>query len=164
MLLIVNHSALVKLTPRGFVHVFDDVTLDVVMKYLDTAVDFLDYLDHKEDFIMSGHLLSAGGEEDMLGFFLNQLDKGGRHCFIGDDFTYEQAEQQGVMIITEGIWSEFVAGPKRNAQIKANKMISYWWDKLIEVLVEHKRRGVEYSPENSERQSTRTSELNSASA
>lgn len=130
-----------------FVHVFDDVTLDVVMKYLDTAADFLDYLDHKEDFIMNGHLLSAGGEEDLLGFFLGQHDKDGRHCFVGDKFSYENAEAQGVMLIDEGIWQEFLEGPKWKAQFEANK-ISYWWDKLIENMTEHKRSNKEYQPKN----------------
>jgi hypothetical protein len=51
---------------KGFVHVFDDTTLDVVMKTLDTITDFTNYLMRKERFIISGKLALASGEDDLL--------------------------------------------------------------------------------------------------
>ena len=53
-----------------FVHVFDDVTLDIVMQELDTVTDFSEYLDKKSAFFRSGHLVEAEGEEDVLSYYL----------------------------------------------------------------------------------------------
>ena len=41
---------------RCFVHVFNEVTLDIIMKKLDTISDFITYLDKKADFIRSEKL------------------------------------------------------------------------------------------------------------
>lgn len=53
--------------PKDFVHVFDDVSLDLVMRELNTAADFIEYLAAKERLIRAGELHFAGGEEDLLG-------------------------------------------------------------------------------------------------
>jgi hypothetical protein len=37
----------------GFVHVFDDVTLDIVVNELDTIADFVSYLEQKSNFLQS---------------------------------------------------------------------------------------------------------------
>lgn len=54
---------------KPYVHVFDDIALDVVLNELDTISDFIDYLEKKEEFITSGKLISAAGEEDLLAHF-----------------------------------------------------------------------------------------------
>ena len=55
--------------PSGsFVHVIDDVALDVIMGELDTIRDFTDYLDKKEVFVRSGRLSQAHGEENLLAY------------------------------------------------------------------------------------------------
>src|SRR5438094_7032303 len=55
---------------RGFVHVFDDASLRIVMNTLDTITDFVGYLSKKEAFITSGGLLWAVGEDDLLAYYL----------------------------------------------------------------------------------------------
>ncbi len=62
---------------KGFVHVFDDTTLDVVLNTLDTVTDFVNYLAKKEKFITSGKLAVACGEEDLLAFYLKKIDTDG---------------------------------------------------------------------------------------
>ncbi len=72
-------------TSKGLVHVFDDVTLDVVLRELDTITDFVDYLTCKESLIESGKLLSATGEEDLLAAYLWDIGPDGKHCFPSPD-------------------------------------------------------------------------------
>ena len=50
-------------TSKPFVHVFDDISLDLVMQELDTVDDFIGYLTAKAAFARSGRLVSATGEE-----------------------------------------------------------------------------------------------------
>lgn len=109
---------------KGFVHVFDDTTLDVVMRTLDTITDFTNYLTRKERFIASGKLVFAAGEDDLLAFYLRKLNDEGEHDFV----VQEKFDSIG---IDEGLWVEFSRHPQRLAQIEADK-VSYFWDELIE--------------------------------
>ncbi len=109
---------------RGFVHVFDDTTLGIILGTLDTTYDFIRYLAAKERFIKSGNLISAAGEEDLLAHYLKRVGTDGWHDFVlpGDS---------NLMGIGVGIWDEFQKHPQRIAQIEADKP-SYAWDRLIE--------------------------------
>ena len=70
--------------PRGsFVHVMDDVTLDIVLRELDTVLDFTDYLTKKAAFIRSGLLRTASGEQDLLAHYAIRVDEEGEHDFEG---------------------------------------------------------------------------------
>ncbi|PTX74181.1 hypothetical protein [Sulfitobacter mediterraneus] len=72
--------------PDGsFVHVLDDVSLDIVMNELDTVRDFTDYLGKKEEFVRSGQLLSAQGEENLLAYYAIRINEDGDHDFVVDD-------------------------------------------------------------------------------
>ena len=48
---------------KGYIHVFDDVTLNIVLSELDTITDFVKYLRKKEGLIASGKLAFAAGEK-----------------------------------------------------------------------------------------------------
>ena len=121
---------------KGYVHVFDDTTLEIVMKTLDTVSDFVSYLGKKEAFITSGKLLSASGEDDLLAYYLKHVDYEGQHVFHIDS-------DADAIIIREGIWNNFVNSPERKAQIEADE-ISYSWDKLIELFLTHIFNGTSY--------------------
>lgn len=82
---------------RGYVHVLDDVTLDIVLGELDTVADFTEYLSSKEQLIRSGRLLSAAGEEDLLGYYLRNVKQN-----IRDFGSSDSAE---VIVIDEGFWT-----------------------------------------------------------
>ncbi len=115
--------------PRGFVHVFDDTSLDIVMSTLDTITDFVAYLTKKEAFINSGRLGCAAGEEELLAFYLAKLNAQGEHDFaVPSEYDFVGIE--------EGHWEEFACSPQRRAQLKANE-ISYTWDALIEQFGRH---------------------------
>jgi hypothetical protein len=121
---------------RGYVHVFDDTTLDIVMSTLDTVSDFTSYLVKKEKFLTSDMLVSAAGEEHLLAAYLGKLNKDGVHDFVIDD-------GYSAVSLGEGIWENFVNSPERKAQI-AHDQISYSWDKMIEKFVHHLMTGTQY--------------------
>ncbi len=59
---------------KGYIHVLDDTTLDIVLETLDTISDFVQYLTKKEAFVRSGRLGMAAGEEELLALYLSEVD------------------------------------------------------------------------------------------
>jgi hypothetical protein len=118
------------------VHVFDDTTLDIVMGTLDTVSDSVEYLTKKEQFILSGRLGFAAGEEELLAFYLKDLNDAGEHDFVIPPHIMKVA-------IVEGLWEEFTRSPERRAQLAANE-VSYSWDALIETFSTHVLAGTQY--------------------
>jgi hypothetical protein len=109
---------------KGFVHVLDDTTFDVLVRTLDTVKDFVEYLVRKERFITAGKLGFAAGEEDLLAYYLRQ---------VGPDGWYDFILPRGMHFIgiDEGIWLSYQQHPQRLTQLQADK-ISYAWDRIIE--------------------------------
>lgn len=121
---------------KGYVHVLDDTTLDIVLSTLDTISDFVAYLTKKETFMRSGRAVMATGEEDLLAFYLSDIDENEQHAFVVPPQT------KGVFI-AEGHWEDFKRSPQRRAQLEANE-ISYVWDALVEQFNEHIIDGTQY--------------------
>lgn len=121
---------------HGYVHVFDDTTLDVVMKTLDTITDFVAYLDRKERLFASRTKISAAGEEELLAYYLGHVDPKGNHDFVFPD-GYD------AIALTEGMWPDFLASEERARQLEADK-VSYFWDGLIEKFAHHIIEGTQY--------------------
>lgn len=119
---------------RGYVHVFDDTTLDVVMRTLDTIADFVAYLNKKEAFIGRMIAVLASGEEELLAFYLTKTKEGGH------DFVMPADALQ--CFLPEGHWEGFRNHPSRLAQIAANR-VSYVWDELIERFSHHIMTGTQ---------------------
>ncbi len=85
---------------KGFVHVLDDTSLQVVMATLDTVSDFVAYLRSKERFISDGRLLFAAGEEELVAEYLSHLNADGEH-----DFVYNGGAEE--IVLTDGFWNVF---------------------------------------------------------
>lgn len=115
---------------RGFVHVFDDVSLGVVMQTLDTVSDFIGYLDCKEKLLQERDVIAVG-EEELLAQYLMNTDKQGNHYFVID-----KPNTKANLYFAEGSWREFCKHPSRLAQINENAD-SYLWDRLIEKFLFH---------------------------
>ncbi len=102
---------------RGWVHVFDQVTLDNVLTELSTAPDLIAYLTAKEALIARDGLASAPCESDLLaGYILNQR----RFPAEGPPLT-----------VAPDLW----AGLQRHPQYVEGRLrdrISVFWDRLIE--------------------------------
>jgi hypothetical protein len=120
---------------RSFIHVFDDTTLDIIMSTLDTAADFLQYLRAKERFLRSREVYVAG-EENLLGFYLANIDTEGQHDFVVD----ESSDPLG---IDDSWWPTFLNSPERKAKIEHDR-ISYLWDGLIEKFAGHALEGTQH--------------------
>jgi hypothetical protein len=114
---------------RGFIHVIDDFTLDVLLRTLDTTADFLRYLGRKEALLQSGGLKMAAGEEELLAYYLRNTDAAGQHDFVAP-------VDCDSILIDEGIWDDFQTHPDRLAQVTENR-ISYAWDDLMEHFTGH---------------------------
>jgi hypothetical protein len=123
---------------KGYVHVLDDITLDVVLGRLDTVTDFVDYLSKKEEFLTRKDFsVFVAGEEDLLAYYSENLDNEGRHNFI------LPKENLNFISLEEGFWEEFVKSPEFRAQAEADK-ISYSWDRLIETFNTNILRGSQH--------------------
>lgn len=120
---------------KGFVHVIDDFSLDALLRTIDTAPDLARYLRAKEEFILSGRLASAAGEEELMAYYLRHADKSGEHYFRTDGANF--------IAIDEGFWTAFERHPDRVAQIEADK-VSYLWDTIIERFTEHTLAGTQH--------------------
>ena len=118
---------------KGFVHVIDDLSLDVLLRTLDTTPDFIRYLQCKEDFINSGSLGMAAGEEELLAYYLTHTDDSDKHDFVFP-------KNYNSMLLGEGFWENFRNHADRAAQIKENQ-ISYAWDRLIDHFTFHIMEG-----------------------
>ena len=119
---------------RRFVHVLDEVTVDVLLDELDTVPDFVDYLACKERFFgMDGVLVHIPGEEELLSWYMRTLENG-QHALptIPPGF-------DGVSL-PEGEWDHYLQSPQRAAKREADKG-SYLWDSLIEYQASFVRAG-----------------------
>lgn len=117
-----------------FVHVFDEVSLDIVMNELDTISDFTEYLDKRAAFIRSGRLEGAHGEEDLLAYYAVRVNELGEHDFAPPEgHTWDDLKS---VLIGSGNWAKYVCNPQYLAKREADK-ISYAWDGLIEAFTNH---------------------------
>lgn len=113
---------------RNYVHVLDDVTLDIILRELDTVTDFIDYLCQKEGLIRSGKLLAAEGEENLLAYYLSNTKNDKHH------FRLPAGHEQ--LLVADGEWQKFDKRLEVNQKRRADK-ISYLWDEIIEELSRH---------------------------
>lgn len=103
---------------KGFVHVFDEKSLDIVLNELDTITDFIEYLKRKEEFQALGKESSLeGGEEDLLAYYL-----------MNNRIFPPELDQ---VLISKGLWEKFSQSESYNIK-KDLERISYAWDKFIE--------------------------------
>jgi SEC-C motif-containing protein len=124
--------------PSVFFHVIDDFTLDVLLGTVDTIRDFTMYLRKKEEFVLSGRLISAAGEEELLAWYLRHYDESQGHYF-------KFPEEAAGVILEEGFWESFSQHPERLHQIAADR-VSYSWDCLIDKFAYHALAGTQHFP------------------
>lgn len=110
---------------KGFVHVFDDIGLNVVLRELDTVSDFVDYLLDRQQFIRSGRLIMASGEDDLLAHYLTEVAGFSWRSFLIPD------DPQAQVIIPEGDWEQLQKDTAWIARKRADE-VSYIWDEVIE--------------------------------
>lgn len=127
---VIEPFAVGDIDPSGsFVHVIDDVALDVILRELDTIRDFTDYLEKRAAFIRSGRLLEAHGEENLLAYYAIRINDDGYHDFV-------TADKRSPILIDRQRYRNFTSDPQYIAKKHADE-ISYLWDKLIEAFTTH---------------------------
>lgn len=131
--------------PSGsFVHVMNNVTLDILMRELDTITDFTDYLERKAAFTRSGHFGMATGEEELLAYYLTHLDADNKHGFVHpDNKPWGPAEH---IAFDQGFYSSMIKNPQYIRKKEADQK-SYLWDRLIEAFTGHLLAGTTIVPD-----------------
>lgn len=114
---------------NAFYHVFDEVSLAVVLRELDTISDLVSYLEKKEKLIEGNHLVIAAAEEDLLAVYLKDVNESGEHDFVAESGKSLQEGQ--FLVIEEGSYRTYRQRDEYRRKLHANK-ISYLWDRLIE--------------------------------
>lgn len=110
-----------------FVHVLDDVTLDIVLQEIDTIADFVRYLRNKEQLFVEQSLLVPTHEEDLLAAHLQTRASdpvGGFGLAMG----------QKLQVAT-GLWEHLRQRPE-HIEKKKQDGISQVWDKIIDVVTQ----------------------------
>lgn len=108
-----------------YVHVLDEMTVDLLFEELDTVPDLVAYLACKAAFISKpGVIVSIPGEEEVLARYMTTL-KDGQHALpeIPEEMTYAA--------LPEGDWEAYAKSAQRAAKREADK-VSYLWDSIIE--------------------------------
>jgi hypothetical protein len=108
-----------------FVHVLDEMTVDLLLGELDTVPDLVAYLACKEAFVAKpGVLVSIPGEEEILARYMATI-RDGQHALpeIPEDVTSAT--------LPEGDWETYSKSAQRAAKREADK-VSYLWDSIIE--------------------------------
>lgn len=113
------------LESRRFVHVLDEMTVDVLLDELDTVPDLVNYLRKKEEFLQRPDaIFSVPGEEELLARYMSTM-RDDEHAFprVPADVNF--------VALPEGDWDLYRNSPQWKAKQEANE-ISYMWDALIE--------------------------------
>lgn len=129
---------------KKFVHILNDFSLNLLMKELDTAPDFINYLTRKEELFQNADII-AFGEEDMLARYLSTINDKGIHNFIdkkNNDFFYKDDRKHNLIIFEEDAWENIINNPQYLNKKKADE-ISYAWDYLLEKSIKHYMSGTQ---------------------
>ena len=106
-----------------FVHIWDEVALDILMQNLDTVVDLIEYLVERESWLIKNPEFVFGGEEQALASYLIDLDGGPMYDHIATSRFDSQAVQSD-------LWSCVEQKAKAHAELYYEE--SKQWDNFIE--------------------------------
>lgn len=112
---------------REFVHVFDEVGIEEVLTELDTAADFLRYLNERRKLLGdSKWVIAAHGEEDLLAAYLCTVRDGEHTLMLSDPDS-----QPPTHIFYDDSWHAGLTASPRYKAKKEEDRRSYLWDTLI---------------------------------
>jgi hypothetical protein len=115
-----------------FVHIFNESTIELVLKEFNTTKDFIHYLGQREELLSSDRHIRVLSESDIIQLYYENFDedKGQRSIW-----PKELVEAKSAVIDMGGIQRLF-----KNSSFLAKKQedrISYFWDDLIEAFSFH---------------------------
>lgn len=106
---------------KTFVHVFDEISIKLVMNELNTISDFINYLEVKEKLIRNNGLNFVYGEEDLLGYYLDNKRELGKA-----EFNYPNTNCEDNLNIIEGYWISFKKSEKFKIHNNFKNKSIYW--------------------------------------
>lgn len=125
--------------PTGiFIHVFDPVGLDIVMKELDTVADFTSYLIARSRLFRSASPVVALGEEHLLAAYMINGYRDGRPNFVSEKLRKKARRKQ--LMIPEGEYETYI-NSDLYIEIEGLKRQSLLWDEMIELITEDVLKG-----------------------
>lgn len=127
--------------PAGpFVHVFNQLSLEIVMGELDTVSDFATYLQARESLIRSQALLLSPSEAEILANYL-QVFRDGKHAFPRpEDFGAPPGTR---LTFVQGEYAHLVRSAEYQRRADANGP-SYLWDRVIRQFTDNVLKGTSY--------------------
>jgi hypothetical protein len=107
---------------KGWVHVFDEESLTIVLGELSTAADFVHYLNAKIALFDEGRIQFADSELDIMAYYLWN-----NRSFPPRDAPYR---------LEPNLWPQVEANEAFLCGRAANQ-VSYFWDALVDYLTDH---------------------------
>lgn len=123
---------------KRFVHVLDEMALDIILEEFDTVPDLIAYFKAKERFLTSVPIVTVAGEEQLVARYQMSFE-GGQHALP------EVPDGVDFVALVEGDWETYCVSQKRAARCQADAG-SYMWDALIEYQSGFIRSGQAASP------------------
>ena len=112
---------------KGFVHVLDEISFNIILQELDTISDFINYLSEKERFYTVGKETPfLAGEENLIALYLHS----GKKLPVNYDIVHIEGES----------WDSFTKKPEYLRKKEEDK-ISYLWDDVIEDIAKDVLKG-----------------------
>lgn len=116
---------------KRLVHVFDELTLNIVLNELDTISDFVSYLTKKEEQFTTPNMdFMIPGEEELIALYLRHFD------FKSEEHYLPKPPQGALVVLKEGDWKQLLKSKEYRTRWEENQ-ISYLWDSLIEFQINH---------------------------
>lgn len=117
-----------------FIHVMDERGLDFLLDELSTVSDFIEYLEAKEEAILTKKILVAAGEEEILACYLS--NKSSFYGYGSISGINRHSYQGEPLLLDQGRWEEFKKTPEYRT-LREVRETSKTWDYLISLLSEH---------------------------
>lgn len=114
---------------KEFVHIFDEISLGVLMYEMSTVKDFIDYLGARKVFLLNPDtVVTSAGEEQLIASYLRHTDDS-QHGFLP-----ETEDTPDHVSFDETLYPELLSRPEYREMHHQNK-ISGFWDALIEKFI-----------------------------
>lgn len=129
-----------KISSDSFVHVFNEATVELIMKEFDTTKDFISYLTQREILFNSPQKITLRSEVDILQLYYRNFDE---NKSLYNILSAPELQKEIVAVDYGGIDS-LLAHPQYIAKKSADD-ISYFWDDLIQCFSYHiLNKSIEY--------------------
>lgn len=115
----------------GFVHMFNESTIELVLNEFDTTKDFISYLEQREALLCLDKHIIILSESDIMQLYYEGFDESSERRSIISEALVETLSETNSVVIDMGGVHRLFQNPSYLAKQKEDE-ISYFWDRLIE--------------------------------